>query len=579
MATLPSQVSDTQAQPVATRSGGPGGFGHTVALLELLLTVGYVDGVFHQREHAFIERYLDSLLIVIEASGAGGADERARLRAAWQSHLTEQYARLQGGVAQLADETTLPSDPAHIPARLKSRAVALFRGLPAAEQTTALELVRALMHADGLVSPPEQALYEELLGYFAAAVRDPTAQTLTARAPSLTAAERPIALGAMQRLPLLAAAHPLLDPLEQTFSPHPVELQAQVALDYQLAVSAMGVWQRLRAVGDGLLDGVTDIARVPTGAQFLDRHVHVIRPTEPVEVIVVGDLHGCYGCLKAVLLQTNFVNRVWARQWDPTRHGDVKLVFLGDYIDRGRFSFDGVLRAVLQLLVAMPDNVFVLRGNHEYFHSSGGRVWSGVHPAEALASLSPHVPREMLEAYRVLFEHMPTAVLLDRTLLVHGGVPRDDTLAEHWRDLASLNHPELRFQMMWSDPEQVDHVPLELQRASARFGFGRAQFQAFMEKAGLRTMIRGHEKIDRGFDVVFDLGDRLLLNLFTAGGYDNRDLPVDSSYRGVRPMALTIFHDANGQRAVPWPVEYQAFNSEVHNGLHRRGPLLPYRYG
>jgi hypothetical protein len=300
MATLPSQVSDTQAQPVATRSGGPGGFGHTVALLELLLTVGYVDGVFHQREHAFIERYLDSLLIVIEASGAGGADERARLRAAWQSHLNEQYARLQGGVAQLADETTLPSDPAHIPARLKSRAVALFRGLPAAEQTTALELVRALMHADGLVSPPEQALYEELLGYFAAAVRDPTAQTLTARAPSLTAAERPIALGAMQRLPLLAAAHPLLDPLEQTFSPHPVELQAQVALDYQLAVSAMGAWQRLRAVGDGLLDGVTDIARVPTGAQFLDRHVHVIRPTEPVEVIVVGDLHGCYGCLKAV---------------------------------------------------------------------------------------------------------------------------------------------------------------------------------------------------------------------------------------------------------------------------------------
>ena len=392
-------------------------------------------------------------------------------------------------------------------------------------------------------------------------------------------ATRPLEVVRAPTPPLQALAHPLLDPLEQTYSPHPRELQGQVALDYQLVSQAMIAWHRQRAVGTGQLTGKTDIGQLPIGCEFLDGYVYAQRPSQPMELVVLGDLHGCYSCLKAALLQTNFVNRVWAHQWDPARHPDVKLVLLGDYIDRGRFSFDGVLRAALQLFVAMPDNVVVLRGNHEYFHSHEGRVWSGVHPAEALASLSPHVPREMLEAYRILFEHMPTSFLFDRTMFVHGGIPRDDTFALRYRDLASLNDPELRFQMMWSDPEPVDVVPVELQRQNPRFSFGYEQFRGFMAKVGMHTMVRGHEKIDRGFDVVFDLGDRLLLNLFSAGGRDNRDLPVDASYRSVTPMAMTVVHDGAGQRAYPWLIHYQPFNYEVHNGLHRPAPLLEFRYG
>jgi len=42
-------------------------------------------------------------------------------------------------------------------------------------------------------------------------------------------------------------------------------------------------------------------------------------------------------------------------------------VLLGDYIDRGRFSYNGVLRAVMQLFLAAPEHVFPLRGNHEYY--------------------------------------------------------------------------------------------------------------------------------------------------------------------------------------------------------------------
>jgi len=394
-----------------------------------------------------------------------------------------------------------------------------------------------------------------------------------------TTTGRPVILQPAAWMDLQAVGHPVLDPLEQTYSPHPIERKAQIDLDYQLVHAAIEVWERQRAQGNGRLTGVTDVARFAPGTRFLDQHVHVMRASGAMELIVLGDTHGCYGCLKAALLQTDFINRAWAHQWDPARYPDVKLVLLGDYIDRGRFSFDGVLRAVLRLLVSLPDQVIVLRGNHEHFRVHEGMMYSVVYPAEALASIMTHVPFEMLDAYRILFEKMPTACLVDRMMFVHGGVPRDDTFAERYRDLGSLNDPELRFQMMWSDPEQTDHVPVELQRQNPRFMFGRRQFRAFMERVGMHTMIRGHEKIERGFDVIFDLGDRLLLNLFSAGGWDNNDLPVDASYRAVTPMALTIHHRPEESRAVPWPIQYQPFNYEVHNGLHRPAPLLEFRYG
>jgi hypothetical protein len=112
-----------------------------------------------------------------------------------------------------------------------------------------------------------------------------------------------------------------------------------------------------------------------------------------------------------------------------------------------------------------------------------------------------------------------------------------------------------------------------------RFTFGRAQFAAFMQRLGMHSLIRGHEKIDRGFDTVFDLGEHMLVSLFSAAGADNADLPEDSSYRGVTPMALSILASQGKLAATPWPLGYQTFNYAPHNGLYRAQPVLDYRYG
>jgi hypothetical protein len=455
-----------------------------------------------------------------------------------------------------------------VPPRLRARVLSLFHGLAWNDQATVLELVHALVQLDGRVSPAERALYEELTA------------ALASTPPAAAAKQQgaaPMLVAPPAWYPLEAGSHPLLDPLEQTYSPHPVERKAQLEWDFHLIQQAMLQWQRQREAGAFRLTGITDIAQLPAGTRFLDGFVHVMRPSAPVELVVLGDLHGCYSCLKAALLQSRFIERAWAHQWDPARYPDVKLVFLGDYIDRGRFSFDGVLRAALQLFVAMPDHVILLRGNHEWLTWSGGYLASGVYPAEALASIVGHAPVEMLEGYRQLFEQIPTSLVCERTLLVHGGIPRADTF-ERYRDLASLNDPELRFQMMWSDPVQIDHVAVEQQRLNPRFAFGRDQFRAFMKRVGMTTMVRGHEQIDRGFDVFYDLGDQLLLTVFSAGGHDNADLPHHSSYRVVTPMALTLKLGQGTPTATPWAIAYRSFNFEPHNGLYRPQPLLDFRY-
>ncbi|MDR2946576.1 MAG: serine/threonine protein phosphatase [Candidatus Adiutrix sp.] len=78
---------------------------------------------------------------------------------------------------------------------------------------------------------------------------------------------------------------------------------------------------------------------------------------------VVGDIHGSYEKLKAILANLD---------WAPGS-GD-QLIFLGDYIDRGPQSYD-VVQTVAELADRRPD-VIALKGNHEsmFLDFIGGRA-------------------------------------------------------------------------------------------------------------------------------------------------------------------------------------------------------------
>ena len=337
-----------------------------------------------------------------------------------------------------------------------------------------------------------------------------------------------------------------------------------------------------RGAGTGQLAGKSNVGELAGEKPFLDGHVYV-HPRDPeqaYELTVLGDLHGCYSCLKAAVMQSDFLAKVEAYRSDPQNNANPKLVFLGDYIDRGRFSYNGVLRTVMQLFNAAPDHVFVLRGNHEYYIEYKGNIYGGVKPAEAINSLMGHMPKEMFETYRQFFESMPNMLLFDRILFVHAGIPRDATIRDKYTDLSSLNDPDIRFQMLWSDPSEADHIPEELQAQNARFPFGRSQYERFMAMLGCTSMVRGHEKVVDGFVSVYPLGNVPLLNLFSAGGKTNLDLPDNSSYRTVTPMALTIkiTHD-NVTSMTPWVIDYERYNTAETNAFFASPPEITHKVG
>jgi uncharacterized tellurite resistance protein B-like protein len=525
------------------------------SVIDLLLTVAYVDGRLHEGEQAMIHRYAKKLAgHVADPSAPDNTVE------AWQARFDDAYAKFDAEITAILEEITASDDTHYVFTRLKVRAVALFRSFTPADQEVALELLHVVMQADGAIDDVEKQLHDELVAYFRAA------PTLTPAAAAPPAEQ--LEIETPRTIELKVFGHPLLDQLEHRYAEDPAQLHAQLGSDYHLCFEAITAWERQRSRGNGRLLGVQDVAALPPGSQWLDGHVQVMRPDRPTELIVLGDLHGCYSCLKGALLQTDFIERVVRHRADPVKHPDVKLVLLGDYIDRGRFSFEGVLRAALKLFVTFPENVILLRGNHEYLVRHEGSVVSAVNPAEAVPALTAIGTADLLEAYRHLFDHMPTSLVFDRLLFVHGGIPREDTFAERYRDLSSLDDAVVRFEMLWSDPIATERVPVELQRESPRFNFGSEQFRELMERVGCHTLIRGHEQTDTGFTTVFD-GAHRLHTLFSAGGSDNADLPAESRYRNVTPKGLIVRSEGSSLVGTPFDIEYRPFNQPANNGLYR----------
>ena len=241
------------------------------------------------------------------------------------------------------------------------------------------------------------------------------------------------------------------------------------------------------------------------------------------------------------------------------------------------FSYNGVLRTVMQLYLAAPDHVFPLRGNHEYYIEYKGRIYGGVKPAEAINTLIGLVPGEVFQEYMKMFEEMPNMLFFDDLMFVHAGIPRD-TEIKKITDMSVLNDPEIRFQMLWSDPSTADHIPDDLQAQNARFPFGKKQFEAFMARLGCSMMVRGHEKVDAGFKTMY--GEvASLLSLFSAGGAENNDLPPDSSYRSVTPMAATIRLEGGSAQVTPWLIDYKRFNDPKRNRFFASPPEIEHKVG
>jgi calcineurin-like phosphoesterase family protein len=546
------------------------------AIIFYLTAFGYIDGEFDFTEKTFVRIYIRQLVTARAKAAMPDADPKTRdeVIQKFVGHFHEVFEHIDRSVGELFDEAVADGEDVEkfVYAKLKLRSYEIFQSFDRDNQHELLRTIDELIYADGSVHPAEKKFRDELESLL------DTSAPLTAADIEILRDQSKVAIGGPAALRPRLEDHPFFSGFEQHYSADPDRIRLQAAADLDLMHRFVGKLAEQRAAGAGKLAGHKTVADF-SGPAFLDGHVYV-HPAEPdrvYELTVLGDLHGCYSCLKGALLQADFFAKLEAWKLDH-RKPEPKLILLGDYIDRGRFSYNGVLRAVMQLFLAAPEHVFPLRGNHEYYIEYRGRIYGGVKPAEAINTLVGHMPGEIFAEYMKMFEELPNMLFFDDLMFVHAGIPRDAAIKEKLVDMAALNDPELRFQMLWSDPSSADYIPDDLQAQNARFPFGKVQFETFMQRIGCSMMVRGHEKVDAGFKPMYS-DQTSLISLFSAGGADNEDLPRDSSYRTVTPMAATIRLEQGTAQVTPWLIDYKRFNDPKRNRFFASPPEIEHKVG
>ncbi len=216
-------------------------------------------------------------------------------------------------------------------------------------------------------------------------------------------------------------------------------------------------------------------------------------------------------------------------------------VFLGDYVDRGGHSVDN-LCSILSLFLE-NDSVIALRGNHE--DVSINAVYGFLDEieeridAEGAKNISIETVKKALTA---LYSSMPVAADVNGYFCAHGGIPEsgsiEDIEAQGRVDEVAKNR--LVMQLLWNDP----NTDISGFAGSDRDGyagtvkrFGNDAALEFVQRNGLRGIIRGHEVIEDGIRRTRIGSGAEIITVFSTGG--------NGAYLGLVPHPSILVLDGD----------------------------------
>ncbi|KAK8504857.1 hypothetical protein V6N13_056186 [Hibiscus sabdariffa] len=235
----------------------------------------------------------------------------------------------------------------------------------------------------------------------------------------------------------------------------------------------------------------------------------VLQLKAPIKIF--GDLHGQFGDLM----------RLFDEYGSPSTAGDIAYIdylFLGDYVDRGQHSLE-TITLLLALKVEYPNNVHLIRGNHEAADINalfGFRI-------ECIERMGERDGIWTWHRINRLFNWLPLAALIEKKIIcMHGGIGRS---INHVEQIENLQRPItmeagsiVLMDLLWSDPTENDSV--EGLRPNARgpglVTFGPDRVMEFCNNNDLQLIVRAHECVMDGFER-FAQGH--LITLFSATNY------------------------------------------------------------
>jgi len=206
------------------------------------------------------------------------------------------------------------------------------------------------------------------------------------------------------------------------------------------------------------------------------------------EALVIGDLHGDLESLITILTRSSFFQKM------SKSHNSI-MVFLGDYGDRGKFSVE-VYYLILKLKLCFPEQVVLLRGNHE------GPENLIPYPHDLPTQFKTKFKNNWQSVYRKireLFNLLPNAAFVEeRYLMIHGGLP---PRLERLEDLMRANtDDELLENLLWNDPN-ADIKDFGPSPRGAGNLFGKKITSNVLKKLSLEVLIRSHECCEEGFKI------------------------------------------------------------------------------
>lgn len=273
------------------------------------------------------------------------------------------------------------------------------------------------------------------------------------------------------------------------------------------------------------------------------------------DVFIVGDIHGSFHDLLRIL---NYIES------NPS-----KVLFLGDYVDRGEFSLE-CITLLFALKIEFPDKYFLIRGNHEFdtlcsqygfkkeilnhhnpnktnYHKMDDEFQiqkqfshkNNIHENDENnisteiscdnyftnhININCHKYTEKLyQSFINAFAYLPLAALVNTTTFcVHGGLsPELNKIEKIQRSIQRPIHQyesnQLLADILWGDPsETMKYIFNDNQRGCGKLFNGAALIQ-FLKTNGLNRIIRGHECVKNGVHSIFN---EKLITIFSSSSYN-----------------------------------------------------------
>lgn len=217
---------------------------------------------------------------------------------------------------------------------------------------------------------------------------------------------------------------------------------------------------------------------------------------ENERVTVVGDLHGQFATLLHIVTEGDDTGNSKLAVGLDSAGMRRRYVFVGDYINR-EFDSLPVLMLLYVMKCAYPNDVFLIRGNHETAGnaSTNGDIQNKL--AEELARrYSKRSDAEaVLKSVTESFKFLPIGYVIDQSILVvHAGISPDPSKIFTIKALNGINRK-------FADPSDdlnkiINARPVEFKVKNTSYTID--QVRQFLDRENLKCLVRGHDSPRQG---------------------------------------------------------------------------------